>query len=229
MKKIICVAAVGAALWGCQKQPSQPVQDKSAASKVETQATPQAASLANKTYDGPFGLTGQLSVAELERLGFKAVAHAPGIYIGTPPKPLQGADSYAVFATPKEGTCRIRARVPVAVVNGSGDQLKAETDRLAEAMQLKYGKYTEKVDYIKQDVYRRNPEFWMMGLKEESVLYAYDWSAGKTEKPLPDSLENIEISADTSALHSGYVSVQYTYKNFEACHKESQTRKADNL
>jgi hypothetical protein len=230
MKTLFIVAAIGVALSGCQKQQAQATsgQEKSGA-KTSTQATPTQVALPTKPHDGPFGLAGSLPVAELERMGFKLGGGSPSLYFGKPPKPLQDADSYAVVATPTAGVCRIMAHIEVPVVNGSGDQLKEKADRLADAMQVKYGKYSEKVNYIKQDVYRRNPEYWMLGLKEESVLYAYDWSSGKTEKPLPGDLDNIEIAADTTRLDSGYVSIKYTFKNFGECRKEMEARKADSL
>ena len=229
MKKLLMLAAVSAALAGCQKQ-SQPtgVQTSTGEKPSAPSALP-AASTSAKTYDGPFGLASALTIADLERLGFKGAGGTSNLYFGTPPKPLPDAGTYAVVATPGIGACRIIAKVDIKVVNDTGDQLKEKTDQLAELMAMKYGKYSDKVDYIKQDVYRRNPQFWMMGLKEESILYAYDWSAGKTDKPLPGDLENIEIGADADTTSSGYVTIKYTFKNFSACRKEMDTRKADSL
>jgi len=230
MRKLLIIAAACAALIGCQKQQAQSSsQQASAGATSSTLAAPSNIPASAKTYDGPFGLAGAISVAELERLGFKDAGRASNLYFGKPPKPLSDAGTYAVLATPAAGACRIMAHVDVKVVNGSGDQLKEKTDQLAELMAVKYGKHSDKVDYVKEDVYRRNRQFWMMGLKEESILYAYDWSAGKTEKPLPVDLENIEVAADTDSISSGYVAIKYTFKNFPACRKEIDARKANSL
>lgn len=229
MKSLLFVVILSTALYGCQK--SQPTTQT--APKVEASVKPPAQTAATpvsaKTYDGPFGLAGRMSIQELERLGFKPMPDRPDLFLGTPPKPLQDAESYAVMASPNVGVCRIMARVPVPVVNGSGDQLKEKADQLADVMQVKYGKYSSKVEYARQDVYRRNPQFWMMGLKEDSVAYAYDWEAGKTTQPLPADLETIEIDTSASDITSGYVVIKYTYKNLDACRKEREKRKANSL
>lgn len=142
---------------------------------------------------------------------------------------MNGATDYHLVATPSAGLCRIRATVDVNVVNGTGDQLKAKVDELAEMMKIKYGKHSRLIDFAMQDVYRRNPQYWMLGLTEESVLYAYDWSAGKTEQPLPDGLDNIEVSANATSTSAGYAAIQYTYKNFKDCTTEMKKQRAANL
>jgi hypothetical protein len=182
-----------------------------------------------KNYDGPFGLTGSIPVAELSKLGFKESESSPGVFLGKPPKPMDDINDYYVFATPAVGVCRIRATYDVPTVNDSGDQLKAKVDQFAEMMAVRYGKHSDKVTYISRDVYRRNPEFWMMALREESVYYAYDWTVNKTEKPLPGDMTNIEVSANATSSGKGYVSIQYTYKNFEACKEELKKKSAANL
>lgn len=227
MKTVLFFTVAVAALAGCNKQNSSSVPEQNSQPGTKAEAAP--APVVAKTYDGPFGLAGGMPVAELERLGFRSSADAPGLFLGKPPKPLSGAESYAVVATTNAGACRIATRISVPVVNGQGDQLKEKVDQLAETMAIKYGKYSDKVDYIKQDVYRRNPQFWLMGLREDSVLYAYDWSAGKTSKPLPGNLENIEIAAESSSTDSGEVVIRYTFANFKDCRKDMQTKKADNL
>ena len=227
MKKLLFATLIAAASAGCQKNTSLSSEAPSVAASPAVTASP--ATPTSKKYDGPFGLDGAMPIADLEHSGFKSVEGKPGIYVGSPPRPLQDADAYMVLAAPKMGVCRIVAHVTVPVVNGTGDQVKAAVDRMADTMQAKYGKYSEKVDYIKQDVYRRNPEFWMMGLKEDSVLYAYEWSAKKVEKPLLGNLENIEVSAGTGKIDSAYVAIIYTYTNFDECQAELRALKAGNL
>lgn len=216
-------------LAGCNKQSPQ----SQPAPLSATTPTAQPATLnvlpAPKTYDGPFGLAGSMSVEELKKLDFKQSGSDPDIFRGMVPKHLEGVSTYTVLATPKSGLCRVRAMVTVETVNGSGDQLRQKVDELADMMSIKYGKHSSKSTYIGQDVYRRNPQYWMMGLKEESVEYAYRWQAGKASQPLPTDLEDIEIMAVGSSSDSGYAAIQYTFRNFEDCMKEIETRKAANL
>lgn len=230
MKKIIIAVAVASALVGCQKQSSTEAKSTvPSENKVHKVAAKAEVKAAGKSYDGPFGLDGSLPVAELERMSFKSSSTSPSVFTGSPPRPLEGTAEYFVVATPDSGICRIRAIVDVPITNGSGDQMKSRVDQFAETMQVKYGKHAAKVDYIGQDVYRRNPQYWMMGLKEESVIYAYDWSAGKTQQPLPEDMENIEISANATSSDAGYVAIQYTYKNFKNCTAEIKKQRAANL
>lgn len=231
MKGFFCAVAVAVAVGtfvsGCQK-PQAASLAKTESGALSAKA-PSATKTPVKTYGGPFGLEGSITIAELERMGFKSQSDQPDLFIGTPPRPLVDAESYAVTASPSAGVCQIMARIPLSLVNGSGDQLKEKADQLAEAMQVKYGKYSSKVDYAKHDVYKRNPDHWLEGLLADSVVYAYDWEVGKTAKPLPSDLEKIEIDTGTSGIYSGFVLIKYTYKNFAACRKDREVRKADSL
>jgi len=182
-----------------------------------------------KTYDGPFGLAAGMSPATLEKVGFEAVPGHPSIFKGKPPKPVDGVDEYVVLATPVAGLCRIQAKANVPVANGTGDQVRAEVDRLAALLALRYGKHSIKGDLNDKDVYRRNPQFWMMGIQDQSILYGYTWSGEKTEKPLPNEIAFIEVTAGADSLIAGWGSMIYTFKNFDACRGENQARAAANL
>lgn len=220
------VALALASLAACQKQPEPGASTASATAKPAPVA---ASAPVPAQHSGPFGLAGGISVAEVERLGFKAAGPTPGVFTGTPPKPLQGFGTYLLVAVPDVGLCRIRADADISVVNGSGDQLKAKADQLAETMAMKYGQHSRKIDYIDKDVYVRNPQYWMVGLQEQSVFYAYTWSAGKTAQPLPDDIEGIEISTSAESTSSGTVGIVYTYKNMDQCRSVMKKHQAANL
>jgi len=224
--------ALSCALVGCQKEPSKSAAHNAAVSAPPTKSASTAVSIPHevpKSYDGPFGLAGGMPIAELTQLGFKPVGSHPGIFTGTAPKPIDEVTEYIALATPDAGVCRINARVNIPVVNGSGDQVKSKVDQLAEIMAVKYGKHSGKEDYISQEVYRRNPQYWMMGLQEDSVFYVYSWQSGKTQQQLPNGLQAIEVAANASSLDKAWASIQYTFTNFDACLQENQKRKASNL
>jgi len=182
-----------------------------------------------QTFDGPFGLAAGMSSSALEKLGFEAVPGHPSIFKGKPPKPVDGIDEYVVLATPTAGLCRIQAKANVPVANGTGDQVRAEVDRLASLLALRYGKHSLKGDLNDKEAYRRNPQFWMMGIQDQSILYGYTWNGAKTEKPLPNSIAVIEVTAGADSLTAGWGSMIYTFKNFDACRGENQARAAANL
>lgn len=225
----IIVLAAAAGVTGCKKQPLESSTQGGGASSAGQQTETLKQVDKPASYDGPFGLAAKISVADLKKMGFKEVETHPGLFEGKPPKPLSEPGDYLVVATPDAGVCRIRASFDIDNVNGSGDQLKAKVDRFAETMRMKYGKHSEKINYISQDVYKRNPEYWMMGLKEESVVYAYDWTAGKTEQPLPAGLSNVEIVATALSLSKGYAAINYTFDNKDQCMDEIDKAKAANL
>ena len=225
---VIGLIVVAAALAACQKQTnsaSAPV----ATPLAEKKSPPPQPVVAEKTYDGPFGLAGKMSTAELARLDFKPLSFNPSLYKGVAPRPMEGINDYVVLATPEAGVCRIMANADVSVVNGSGDQIKEKVDQLAELMATKYGKRSSKTDFANQDVYRRNPEFWMMALTEDSVAYGYTWEAGKTETALPDDLQSIEIFAGATQIRSGWAQIRYNFKNIKDCQESAKKRKAANL
>jgi hypothetical protein len=182
-----------------------------------------------QTFDGPFGLAAGMSSSALEKLGFEAVPGHPSIFKGKPPKPVDGIDEYVVLATPIAGLCRIQAKANVPVANGTGDQVRAEVDRLASLLALRYGKHSLKGDLNDKETYRQNPQFWMMGIQDQSILYGYTWNGAKTEKPLPNSIAVIEVTAGADSMTAGWGSMIYTFKNFDACRGENQARAAANL
>ncbi|WP_288379806.1 hypothetical protein [uncultured Massilia sp.] len=229
MSKIANVALLGAALIlaGCTKQTPQtqaPVAPTPAAQSAALKMSPP-----QKVYDGPFGLARAMSISEIKDLGFTETEGVPNVFSGKPPKPAEGIDDYSVVAAPVAGACRISATVFVGTVNGTGDQLKAQVDRLAEAVEVKYGKPTKKFHQFAQEVYERNPQFWMLGLKEDSIAYGYIWRSSQSSGQLPSELKTIEVSAGAADTSAGYATVRYTYDNFDDCQKEFKVRKAANF
>jgi hypothetical protein len=231
IKKLTTLAILSSIpfLYGCTKESnsnSNPVSkhqkdDGSTPGKVE--AKPK-----SKSYDGPFGLAMGITIPELEKqLSFTASPNKSGLLYGEPPKPSSNFTAYAVLATPNAGLCRILASVNFSTVNGSGDQLKEAADKFAELLELKYGKPSSKTEYFGQDVYRRNPQYWLMGLKEDSVAYGYEWE--KKKSPLPNQLREIEITTNADSINSGYIMIKYTFENYDDCKKEMNAVKAENL
>lgn len=237
MSKLHAIALLLAAcslVSGCQKPTGSASAASSAAPAAplgKTTATPAAPApvVASKTYDGPFGLAASMPVAELTRLDFKPMESNSTIYTGIAPKPMEGIDDYAVLATPETGVCRIMANTNISVVNGSGDQIKERVDQLAELVATKYGKHSSKIDFVGEDVYRRNPEYWMMALKEDSAVYGYTWKTGKTATALPEDVDRIEISAGAVRTDGGWAQIRYTFKNIDACNSDNKKRKAASL
>jgi hypothetical protein len=185
---------------------------------------------AAKVYEGPFGLAMGISIQELtDEFKFKSEPDTPNIYEGTPPKPAPGVTQYMVLASKEQGVCKVLGQLVVNPVNDTGSQIKSETDRVAEMIELKYGKYTKKYDFASQEVYRRNPQFFMMALKEDSVTYAYSWENGKGGLTLPNNLSGIMIKAQATRTDRGYVQLTYSFSNEDDCHAEIKKQKSTNF
>lgn len=206
---------------------ARPTAEASTKPVTETPA-PKVVTPSPKTYDGPFGLAMGIPRSELlNALNFKNKDEdKPYQFSGVPPKPVSGFETYALVATDGQGLCRISTLEDVNVVNDSGDQLKEETDKIAETLALKYGKYTKKYDFAHQDVYRRNPRFWMMALREKSVTYVYLWEPAKGSPALPNNLASIEISPGSAESGKGWVRIGYEFTNMSACRDEIKKNKS---
>ncbi len=211
------------ALIACDKQSTQ--QSPSSNSTV----TPVAESK-TKTYDGPLGISKGIPVEEVEKkFGFKSFAPGTFIFTGKTPKLIDGASGYFIVATPNQGVCKVVVQFRVENLNGEGTQLKEKVDQMKDLIALKYGEYTEKFDFVTEDVYRRNPSFWTMALLKDSATYSYGWQSDKREKGLPNNLKSIDISASANSISKGTVDIQYEFDNFPLCQKEMKEAKAANL
>lgn len=184
-----------------------------------------------KTYDGPLGLAMGIGVDELlgKIASAKALESNPNIYAITPPKSAPGFDRFYAVATKEDGVCKITAISEVNVVNDTGDQLKSRVNEIAEMVEIKYGKYNKKYDFARQDVYRRNPQFFMMALKEDAVTYGFDWITQAGKATLPNDLEEINVFANASKMSEGWASLDYVFKNFKSCQENIKKNKSANL
>ena len=239
-KSMMVLALVAVAFWqvACNKVENQTKSLGGSSSTLSsTPSLPVAAQPAKpvvaplKSYDGPLGLAMGIPVDVLvKQLEFEEpTSESPNVYFGAPPKPAPGFNSYFVIATARQGVCKVAAIANVDVVNDSGDQLKSETDRIAEMVELKYGKPTKKYDVALQDVYRRNSQFFMMALREDAVVYAYSWANKSGGTALPNDLAEIEVRAAASAPKKAWVRLLYTFNNNAVCSAEIKKKKSANL
>ena len=226
----ICIIAAIVMLSGCDshnpasKNGGEPSNTSAAKVQGFNKQQGNAAALA-----GPFGLAKGVTTDQLTNtFGFKAAETVSNVYEGTPPKPVEGLVDYIVLATKHSGVCRIVASTPVAIANDSGDQVKASVDRLAESLKIKYGDMVVKTNYVGSGTFKRNPDMWMIGLKDDSVIYGYTWES-KAAAQLPNELKSVEVTAQASNSSNAYAKIVYTFNNFDACTKDIKSAQAQNL
>ncbi|MFZ6709501.1 hypothetical protein [Undibacterium sp. TC9W] len=202
------------------------------ASTIETstaaEAMPDAAPAS--TESGPFGLAMAISETELtSKFGFIKSSKAKHLFEGQPPIPVTDFSDYYAVTAPISGICKVGASRTITAVSGTGEQIKAAADRIAQVLEQQYGKPSLKKDKVKTDIYNRRPQFWMVGLKEGSVSYGYLWANGKTERELPDNILNIIVFAQAHAINRGEVGVSYEFANYADCQKEWRLEKGRKL
>lgn len=221
------------ALLGCQKTPEATSASTATSAlpgavaststlppvQVEKPAPILPAALAVKKYDGPLGLAMGITEEEIQALGFKDSGKSNGTYYGTPPMPADGFNFYIAKLSPTLGLCRLMGFRDISVVNNMGDQLKEATDDVAELVSMKYGS-GKKIEYL-PEIQQRNPEFWMLGLHDDSVIYSYTW-----KKDLPNSLQRVEVYASASEIYTGKVIIDYRFSNVENCYQEDKKKKS---
>ncbi|MFZ6747190.1 hypothetical protein ACO0LC_28575 [Undibacterium sp. JH2W] len=198
------------------------------ASTIETSTAAEVMSDAApvSTNTGPFGLAMAISETELvSKLGFVKSSKAKHLFEGLPPQPAEDFSDYYAVTAPISGICKLGASRSITAVSGTGEQIKAAADRIAQALEQQYGKPSLKKDKVKTDIYSRRPQFWMVGLKEGSVSYGYLWANGKTERELPDNILNIIVFAQAHAINRGEVGVSYEFANYADCQKEWRKEK----
>ncbi|MFZ6779891.1 hypothetical protein ACO0LD_23910 [Undibacterium sp. Ji83W] len=164
-----------------------------------------------------------MAISETElasKLGFVKSTKAKHLFEGQPPIPVDEFSDYYAVTAPISGICKVGASRTITAVSGTGEQIKAAADRIAQALEQQYGKASLKKDKVKTDIYTRRPQFWMVGLKEGSVSYGYLWANGKTERELPNNILNIIVFAHAKAINRGEVGVSYEFANYADCQKE---------
>lgn len=191
-----------------------------------------------RAYDGPFGLKEGLSIAELKQIvpDLSKTKSANVYKSATTPKPYPEAQGYYFFVTENAGLCRVSMTVDVDNVNSFGDQLKTALNVLASALKGKYGKPTYSIDGVQKGSLWTEKRYWMMGLVKEERTLELSWfdASGTTEKErkkskrtypdLPNNISYISLNANALNSTSGWVSLQYTFKNIDSCVAEEKAQ-----
>lgn len=180
--------------------------------------------------EGPFGLAMGISVTDLTGVfGFVGEKNIPYIYSGVPPKPVLGFDDYHVTALPKTGVCKVSGLQTVDNVNSYGDEIKKAVDKLVQTLSIKYGKQAKKYDYAKDVAFKRHREYWMLGLKDELVVYAYNWVQAKNERKFPNNIYSISVEARAYSLTKAAVMLTYEFENVFDCMEDMKRLDIQNL
>ncbi len=174
---------------------------------------------------GPFGLEMGMTLDQIDK---NAKMLAPGKYqTKLVPKPHSSFEYYILQISPKTGLCWIKAVGNDLKVNTYGHALQTAFDEMRQRLGTIYGS-SELTDRLLPGSIWNEPKDWMPGLvKNERILIA------KWNKPKNDSLKGdvdiVVLAAKANKRESGYLAVDYHFKNEANCDKEIDAQADDSL
>jgi len=165
---------------------------------------------------GPFGLEKGMS---LNAIGGKPEQIALGKYKLTDvPTPHSAFEAYIVQIAPKSGLCWVKAIGKDVATSSYGSELKSEFRKMEEKLGSSYGQH-KTLDTLLPGSIWNEPNDWMMGLIKKERILAAVWEA-KDGSSLPPDLQSIALYASPYAQDKGYISIEYTFINEDACESE---------
>jgi len=157
--------------------------------------------------DGPFGIYMGEPLSALRPVAPDDPSNPNGNYrVLHPPKPNPSFPIVAVAAAAPTGVCRIVGVGSRIDDDPSGAKVRAEVDRLAEVLKVKYGPY-EKIDDCADADDEACGEGWAQSKLEGSVRYGYIWRkpvGGPVLGILSIGLVASSYSADSTHIGIGY-------------------------
>ncbi|MCK7628736.1 hypothetical protein MZ018_14215 [Shewanella sp. JNE10-2] len=165
--------------------------------------------------DGPFGLAMGMTK---EMFNGRLTQAKTGLYfLDKPPIPHDQFESYVVKIGEKSGLCWIKGIGKNVASNGYGMQLKGAFDEFETKLDKRYGVH-ERTDFLMPASIWKDPQDWMMGLLKADRYLLSVWKGDK--KPLPNDLSSIGLLAQAESSSSGYLALEYSFSNKEACDTE---------
>ena len=165
---------------------------------------------------GPFGLDMGMTIKEV---GGKPEKIANGKYkLTSVPKPHSAFESYLVQVSPKGGLCWIKAigkDIPTSVY---GLELKSAFNEMKGKLEKAYGEHNTIDMLLPGSIWTESNEFMQALIKKERVLAAiWDSESGST---LKDNIKQIGLLANPIVRNKGYIAIEYSFSNVEACEAE---------
>ncbi|NQT65772.1 MAG: hypothetical protein HQ554_06300 [FCB group bacterium] len=179
----------------------------------------------NIAFAGPFGLEMGMTLKDLSE---NTESLGNGIYkITNVPKPHSAFEIYAVKIAPNGGLCWIKAIGKNIPTSSYGTELESKFMDMVSKLEKAYGNY-KLYDYLLPGSIWDELNDWMMALiKKERILVA-SWSE-EDQSNLSDNISNIIIATKASSSDSGFIVLEYSFTNLEACEKEIDAAEDGNL
>lgn len=174
---------------------------------------------------GPFGFSMSMT---LQDLSSEVDEISPNRYIvKSVPKPHSAFETYIVSLCPKVGLYAIRAISSTIDTNAYGSELIAKYDSMKEKLGLAYGKH-ELYEFLMHDSIWNEPRDWMQSLLSKERVMSAEWKKehGSNVGELLDTVFLQSAAVDTS---SGFIALEYIFKNSRVAEAELAAREDDVL
>ena len=174
---------------------------------------------------GPFGLEMGLrkdqypgSLQELK----------PGTYqTNEVPKPHSAFDLHLLQFGPSSGLAWIKAIGKTIEANDFGTSIESAFDEMKKKLVKTYGE-SENISYLMEGSIWSEPRDWMQGLLCGERMLAARWEAD-SHKQLPNQLSSVFLVAQATDTSSGFIAIEYAFKNLESAEEEIAALEDDAL
>ena len=134
-------------------------------------------------------------------------------YFVIPQKPHPYFTKYVVWISQSEGLYYIKAIGADISTSVYGTALRSKFDDISSSLLKTYGA-SENYDFLMPNSIWDEPNDWMRGLQKDERTLASVWTREK-QSSLPESIQSISLSANATDTETGYLVLEYEFKNHE--------------
>lgn len=162
--------------------------------------------------DGPFGVRMGMTLNEL---GNDHQEVRRGVYkYATVPQPHSGFEAYIMRIGPTTGLCWIKAVGVDISDNAYGTSLRSTFSTYKDQLAKQYGKPKD-MDFLLPGSIWNKPRDYMMALVRNERILAAIWDLDGER-----NLKQVGLIASALSRNKGYVSIEYSFMNKDACDQE---------
>lgn len=180
-------------------------------------------------YAGPFGLEKGMSLEQVKIAcgGRSPVYLEDDIYIINPIKPHPDFVRYVAWIDSTEGLYYIKAMGKDIETNGYGIEIRGLFNSLKQTLEKNYGD-CEMLDILIPDSYWDDADDWMYSLSKKERYYYASWTENTSSK-IPEELNGIYMAVMAESAYSGYIVLEYEFKNSLIVKEKKEIAESDIL
>jgi hypothetical protein len=169
---------------------------------------------------GPLGLEKGMTLQQLGLQGNLQADEDPNWYGASSLKSgHQAFERYKFLIDPELGLCKVIAVGKTITTNSFGEGIRNDYEGLASALTAKYGP-GKKYDFLRSGSIWDESKDFMMGLLKKDRTLATFW----INMPLPDQLASIGMQAYALSGSTGWITLNYEFKDAAKCVEKSKAK-----